>query len=206
MPDFTWRPHGNDAERMVMIGSTGSGKTTLARSLVANADRVVWWDTKAMGESGFEQRVTWAPEHAELIAATDRLEVAPDPHRDHTEQMDEVAHAVYQRGNILFVVDDAMGVMAQRAPQWTNNVVTMGRSRGVGLLTIVQRVHHIPRVLMTEAEHTLAFELHGRTDIERLVDECSPDLAVVAELQRFEYVWYSRRDRLAVKVPPLKIA
>lgn len=203
----SFRAEGRDAERMIVIGKTGSGKTELVKLVAAQAERVMWWDTKRLNEGGFGVAPPPAgpAELAALLDAQPHVTVQPDPNLNATEQLDALAHAVYEHGNVLFVVDDAMNAMGVAPPHWINNIVTMGRSRGIGLISIVQRAHHIPRVLLTEAEHVVAFELHGESDVKRLREEVAQELEQTTGLQRFHFAWYSRGTREITICPPLPL-
>ena len=67
---------------------------------------------------------------------------------------------------------------------------------GVGFMGLVQRVHRIPLIFITEAEHIIAFELHGESDVRRLATEGDKSLEAAATLERYDYLWYDRDARI----------
>jgi energy-coupling factor transporter ATP-binding protein EcfA2 len=201
---------------MVIAGTTGSGKTTLAVMLAEQSQRAVWIDLKGLNDPGWPvvQALkfpdigvsTSAPYLAARLAEWPRITVqlSDMPGMSDLEQVDRVAHAAYKLGNVLLVLDDAMGVHTVNPPYYLNRVITMGRARGVGFLAIVQRAHRIPRVLMTEAEHLVAFELPGAEDVDRLAREANPALAAAGDLRRWHYIWYAREQRITQAFNPLR--
>lgn len=212
----TFRAAGEDAQRMVIVGATGSGKTTKAREIVelaraGHAD-VVYFDVKGLNDFGFP--VVSAESIADPEALTKALDdeetngaitVMLDPFGDPIEQLDTAARSAFVRGNLLFVLDDAMGVEGSKVSKWIGNIITQGRARGVGFLAIVQRIHWVPLIFLTEAEHIVTFEIHGEADRDRLERDGHPELAAAGGLQRFEYLWYSREDRSVVAFAPIAL-
>ncbi|MCY3670065.1 MAG: type IV secretion system DNA-binding domain-containing protein [Alphaproteobacteria bacterium] len=175
-----WRPHGADAQRVAVVGATGSGKTTLVRQLLERAQRVVAYDPKGLGEHGLP---------AGDAATGERVAVLRDPTTEPDAEVDAVCREVWARGNVLLVLDDAMVLSGTKPPHWLQVVVTMGRSRGIGVLSVVQRPRTVPRILLTEAEHVIAFRVRHPDDAELLARLASRRLAAAAALPRYDYVW-----------------
>lgn len=212
MSGIVWRASGTDAQRAFIAGRTGSGKTTLAVQLASQAPRTVWLDPKGLNDPGWPtlQALGFPMEWPERYLAARLAEwphvtvqLSDMPGVKDIEQIDRVAEAAYKLGNTLLVVDDAMGVMTTDPPYYLNRVLTMGRSRGVGFMGIVQRTHRIPRVLLTEAEHVIAFEMVGAEDVDRLVREVGPEMAAARDLRRWHYIWNDREQRQVHRFAPL---
>jgi hypothetical protein len=214
----TIRPRvtGEDAQRIFVVGATGSGKTTLAVELASGAARAVWLDVKGDNAPGWP-----AVQAASLadLSGLDRaahldallnvhgqhlvVQLATRPDLKDADQLDAVAEAAYELCNVLLVVDDAMGVVGTTPPYYLNRVLGMGRSRGVGCMTVAVKAHHIPRDFLNQAEHVIAFEVSNEDDIERLTREASSAFRELPELRRFEYIWYDREQRIAQRFEPL---
>ncbi|PKN80098.1 MAG: hypothetical protein CVU47_09605 [Chloroflexi bacterium HGW-Chloroflexi-9] len=214
-PTIRWRAGGRDAQRIVIAGTTGSGKTTLALMLAEQSHRAVWIDLKGLNDPGWPVVPALkfpdndpAPYLAARLAEWPHITVqlSDMPGMKDLDQVDRVAQAAYKLGNVLLVLDDAMGVLTVDPPYYLNRVITMGRARGVGFMAIVQRTHRIPRVLMTEAEHVVAFELPGAEDVDRLAREAGPALAAARDLRRWHYIWYAREQRITQAFNPLRRA
>lgn len=210
---FRWRAAGADAERMIIIGATGSGKTTKAIELVsmaiAQGARVVWWDTKGLNDPQLPIVKAPALDSAQtldtLLGEYGAITVQLDPAGDDDPQFDGTMRAAFELGNVLVVVDDAMGILQVRATKWLQRVITMGRARGVGFVSVVQRAHWIPRILLSEAEHIVAFELHDVDDLDVLMRTGNRSLERAGTLRRWEYLCYSRRDRHVVACEPIDL-
>lgn len=205
-----FRATGDDAQRMFISGKTGCGKTTVAREIARQARRCVWLDVKGLNEARWPAVVS-AAEFLELegsAARADRLDElldsAPDqrlvvqladrPDVRDDAQVDAAAEAVYARGNVLLVVDDAMGALSVRPPYYLARCLGMGRSRGVGVMSIVTNVHNIPRDMLPQSDHVITGETHNEDDVKRLEREGAVELGAARTLPRHEFLWYSRED------------
>jgi energy-coupling factor transporter ATP-binding protein EcfA2 len=206
---FTPRLRGRDAQRVLIAGKAGSGKTTLAAILAKSARPCLYFDPKALNEPGFATVMTTSAFLAldpGRLSPTFQILVTPDPDgTDDAAQLDRLAKFAFTRGNMLFVVDDAMGVMTVRPPYFVNRIITMGRGRGVGFMAVSQRVHMIPRVLLTEAEHLIVFELHGQDDFDRLTSEGGAEIGEAEALPRYWFYWLDREQRVGQLFQPLEV-
>ncbi|GMU39479.1 MAG: hypothetical protein AMXMBFR23_03450 [Chloroflexota bacterium] len=211
---------GREAERVLISGASGSGKTTFAVQLVREAARAVWVDVKRDNAPGWP--VVYATDFlyagdtpeargarlAEHLGNWPHLTVqlADLPGLSDTDQLDAVAAAVFALGNTLLVLDDAMGVVDSAPPYYLNRILTMGRSRGVGFVGITQRVHRIPLVFLTEAVHLVAFKAYGGSDVDRLARDGHAALAEVRDLAPYSYIWVDRGGGTVQLFKPLRRA
>ncbi|MGE0136099.1 MAG: hypothetical protein AB7L91_19085 [Dehalococcoidia bacterium] len=215
----TFAAMGFDAERLLIAGKTGTGKSSLLLEAIApNVDRLLYISPKRDTPSGwpvlvaseFMGQPSAAGFLAEQLTLAPRITVhftsAPAGMRNTAEfyatQIDAVARAAFDHGNLLLVLDDVAMVVGTQPPGGLNDIVIAGRSRGVGFAGLTQRVHNIPRVFLDQATHVVAFRQQGKDDVDRLVRECHPDLAAASALglpdtsrgERVgEFIWYDDR-------------
>lgn len=217
MTPFAFVSTGKDAQRAFLCGQTRSGKTTLAISLANEAQRAVWLDVKRENDPRWP--VVPATEflyaggsHARMetlsarLAETPRIvvQMADLPAVSDEDQLEAVAEAAFHLGNVLFILDDAMGVMESRPSYYLNRILTMGASRGCGFMAIAQRVHRIPLVFITEAQHVISFVVYGGADEERLVREVDPAFAGVRDLPQRHFIWCDRPAKTVQVFTPLR--
>jgi hypothetical protein len=209
MTRIVYRTDGANAQRMLIAGRAGTGKTTLARDLARRARRAAWVDPKGLNEAGWTH-VVRADRFADLAGAgaragllrrlleehtrivvqlADRPDYAPkNPEQADTIQVDAIAQAAYALGNVLFVLDDLQGVYSSAPSFYARRVLTMGRSRGVGAMGIVTSVYNLPLEFIRQTNHIVAFAQHLEEDVRRLA-AVRPDFAAVAELEGHGYIW-----------------
>lgn len=208
MTHIEWRPVGANAQRTLVVGRSGTGKTTRARALAALAPRAVWLDPKGLNEAGWPHVVmadTFADQETggarasrlrELLDAhgrivvqlADRPDLGKTPKASDAYQVDAVAQAAYTLGNCLFAIDDLQGVMESSPTYYVTRVLTMGRSRGVGSLGMVTSIYRLPLDFVRQTNHIVAYAQHMAEDVERLA-AIHPDLRQAADLEPYEYVW-----------------
>lgn len=233
MASPTFVAQGFDADRMLIAGKTGSGKTSLFLEAVApNVDRMIFISPKreALGGwpvlsaaqfLGIRSRPAFL---AEQFALSPRIVV----HLTRVEaggsrsvvdlygtQIDAVANAAFELGNCLLVLDDVAMVVGAQPPLALNDVVIAGRSQGVGFVGLTQRVHNIPRVFLDQAMHVVAFRQQGAEDVARLAREVNPALAAASDLnlpdtsrgERVgEFIWYDDRSTTVHLPKRLRVA
>ena len=167
------RPKGD--ERLVIVGATGTGKTTLARQLLASFPRIIVIDSKCTyggkgGEPGFEM-VSSPRGLKSLRSSVDFIQYRPDENHQTIDDYNEVYKWCYRRQNLMVYTDEAFLVHhGSYAPDWLRACVTCGRELGIGMMTGTQRPRGIDLRLLTEAEVFIAFDLRHRDDRKRMAE------------------------------------
>lgn len=160
-------------ERGIIIGSTGSGKTTLARSILAQYRYVVAIDPKqtlGSGERGGGHLPGYAlattPRELERSARRyERVQYRPEMAYQNPDDWERVYNWSYRRGNHFSYTDELFDVHAwSRPPQSLRRILTSGRELGIGFLGATQRPRGIDRRLLTEAERYYVFHLRDPDD------------------------------------------
>lgn len=162
-------------ERAFFVGSTGSGKTTLAKSLLWNRPHVVVLDPKrkfTLPESWpYEQVIVESVKAANDI--TDERTIIYRPSVDEMlDSCDNFFRWIFERENTLLFVDETMAVTPKRTRTgyWHGRCIQEGRERGIGMWHATQRPAAIPLNILTESEHIFTFRLANPADRKRMGD------------------------------------
>lgn len=209
-------------DRVLVLGSTGSGKSVLINHLAAGYRcQVLLLDTKdEFTIPGVERvhdvsAIDWNQRIIHLVDETGDLKM--------TERLFRVAgrrKAGRERAGTygLVIVAHELGDLCQdtpgAAPPALSAYIRKQRAHGGGLLVGSQRPRNIPRIARTEATHIFAFA--PGFDPEDLpvvaaclgmsVPGCVDALEQAASLSptgEHSYIWHDRRARTTVIRPPL---
>ena len=162
-------------QRAILVGATGTGKTTLMRQLLRPYPAIIVIDSKCTyggkeGEPGFEL-VHTPSQLRRLRRSCNFIQYRPDENHQSVSDYDEVFKCCYLRQEIMIANDEAFLVHhGSHAPDWLRACVTCGRELGIGMITGTQRPRGIDLRLLTEAEIYIAFALRHRDDRKRMAE------------------------------------
>lgn len=181
-------------EHMMVVGDTGTGKTTLVAKLLADKEWIVSLRSKDdnVGLPG------------KLIKKADAIDDVKH-HRfvlfpKYEEQRQQFALAfdrVYKEGGWYLYIDELHGVsQLGGAMKWhIERLLTQGRSLGITVITGLQRPVQVSRFALSQSTHLLSFRQEGR-DVKTLVEATTPRIKeALSELDRYEFLWYYRPER-----------
>lgn len=169
----TLRPKAD--ERLIIVGATGTGKTTLARQILLPTKILIVIDSKCTyggkgGEPGFEM-VSRPSQLKGLRSSVRRIQYRPDENHQTVDDYNEVYKWCYRRQDLTIYTDEAFLVHhGSYAPDWLRACVTCGRELGIGMVTGTQRPRGIDLRLLTEAEIFVSFDLRHRDDRKRMAE------------------------------------
>jgi ABC-type oligopeptide transport system ATPase subunit len=186
------------SDRVALIGTTGSGKTTLAEQLLPELPHVVVYDTKG--------RINWG-KRWRLYRNFDALRKARESHvvfrpdyaqvRD-ADSVDRFWAWVFKRGNTTAYADEVTdfcpGPMVY--PFQFGRCITRGRELGVTVWSGSQRPAGIPKICLTESETTFVFFLKSIDDRKRVADDTGLDSKAIFDLDKhYFYVVHQAEKR-----------
>ena len=160
-------------QRMMIVGASGTGKTTLAREILRNYGRVLVIDPKCTygdkkGEPGFTL-VRSPRQLRSLNQGHTHIQFRPGEDHQTLVAYNEVYEWAYRQGQrgvgYMVYTDEVYLVMAgSSSPKWLTNCITCGRELGVGMINGSQRPIGVDRRIFTESETFVAFRLMHEDD------------------------------------------
>ncbi len=162
-------------QRMMIVGATGSGKTTLAARLLPSSGALLVIDSKCTfgGVGGREDlwRVSTPSQLRRLPKKATRIQYRPDVAFQNIDAYDEVFEWAFRRQKVFVYVDETFLVMkGTYSPDYLRACITSGRELGIGMVFATQRPSGIDQRILTESEHFAMFRLRKKLDRERMAD------------------------------------
>ena len=174
-------------DRYAFVGKTRSGKTAMAMVLAGTFARVlpypweVWWvdtkndpdDLRDLRRWGFRNAASLEDQKTSLITGAKYFYVVSgdvrfDPAT--VEQVQEICRKAYERKHVIVVIDEyVQAVPSQRnAGMALLNIFQRGGGRKVGIIGLTQEPCYVPRQLISQATHTVMFNVSYGYDVDYL--------------------------------------
>lgn len=176
-----------NSERIAFIGSTGSGKTQLAKFFLSRLNRVVVIDPKHMFRlDGFKTTKRFPAWQKEF-----KLIYRPRVNDD--SDLYEYIRKLYKLKNVTIYVDE-MATLSEMFPYSTaalGDIARVGREPRVALWSAMQRPRGTPRIFLSESETFFVFNLRAREDREYIKGYAGDE--TTERIPRFHF-WHIRTD------------
>jgi len=159
-----------ETERVLIAGTTGSGKSELEKALLTNRHNVVVHDPKAEFELDKARYVTNPHNLGDLRVGDPRpIIYQPEPHYNNYETNDMFFRWVYYRKNTTLAIDELTAAFRLGAPNtWLTACIVQGRSRHISMFALTQRPSKIPIEILSESTHRFMFEMEWMDDVKRM--------------------------------------
>lgn len=185
--------------RSLLAGKTGSGKTFLARHILASSPRLVVIDPKSM-LTDWDLTDTNRDSLRALEEGEDvRLRVTKP------ENYLPVLARAYAARDVMIYIDEVYAVVppGDKPPKEFTDVWTRGRELNIGAMAATQRPVWIPIVLMSEAENYFIFRLNMEEDRKRVTS--FTDVALYKPvLDRYGFWFYNSDSSKPVYIQKYK--
>lgn len=195
-------------DRVAAIGQTGSGKSWLMAYMLATREFVVVHDGK--GTTWIPGTKRFKPEWQgyKLVRTVDELARVRLKGRDSVRLIYRPTAAAMMAGDERFFgwvyrskgwtcyVDELTLVQTGTMPgRNLMSCITRGREKGIEMWIGTQRPMAIPKICLTEAEHTYSFFLKDLADRQRIESSAGIDSMDIWELQKREFLYARQADR-----------
>jgi hypothetical protein len=187
-------------ERIVNVGKTGSGKTYLGKMYCGGFDNVMVLDTKGT--------FTW--DKVPVIRSFDQLRkqkggkfiYRPIDSEMNEDYYDAFFEFCYRRGETMVFVDELAQVMESASdilPNW-KNIMQRGRELNVGIFNCTQRPRGVPKMCLSESEHTFCFRLKLEDDRKHMAEFMGREIVDVPLKNHGFFYMHESMDK-AILVP-----
>lgn len=169
-------------DRVFFVGSTGSGKTTLAKALLWGKRYLVVLDPKHQftlpDEWKYGYVITSSLNEAKAIE-DERTIIYRPSFEEARGRCEDFFQWIFERENVTVYVDEVFPIVPNnRIGYWFGRCIVEGRAKGVSVWSATQRPASIPLTLMTESEHFFVFRLANPDDRKRMGDWGNPKLGL----------------------------
>lgn len=187
-------------DRSVFIGKTGSGKTYAGKMYARGFQNVMVLDTKGT--------FTW--DKVPVVRTFDKLQklgagkfiYRPIDSEMNEDYYDAFFEFCYKRGETVVFVDELAQVMDSASdilPNW-KNIMQRGRELNVGIMNCTQRPRGVPKMALSESEHTFCFRLKLEDDRKHVAEFMGREIIDV-QLKKHGFFYMHESMDKAVLVP-----
>lgn len=192
----------DDTQRHVIVGTTGSGKTTFGAWCLSmrRYDKMPW----LLIDFKHDPLIEKIP-RLEEIGVRDRIPsqpglyvVRPLPGEIDDGDVTELLFRVWEKERTGLFFDE--GYMIPRLDKGLRTVLTQGRSKQIPIISLSQRPAFISPFLLSESEFKTVFYLDHPADIDRM-NEWMPYCDPSTLPDHYSY-WYGRKGRQFATLAP----
>lgn len=184
-------------QRVAIIGKTGSGKSYLIRKVSHQFKRVLFFDPKHEHGDLKGQTTHTVETTKKVLEKKDNFFIIYQPYDLSPETWNEVCEAVFRKGNMVVVMDEVERWSSPRVVEWHDKIIRMGRTRGIGIIHLIQRPAFIDNYILSESEHFIIFNLNLESDRKKVEGVIGEVAEKARDLTAYHFLYYSPLEREA---------
>ena len=186
-------------ERVFICGKTGTGKSYLAKRLIQSFNKYIIYDPDLEhSELGFV--VNNISDFKKAISEKSKVVYQPKSY----EQLEfiEVCEFIFNNlYNVVFMVDEIADLAPNNAiPSSFSMIIRRGSKRGIGCISITQRVAHVDKTPIAQSEHFMSFYQFLDNDIDKIKEFIGKDALKLRELKPYYFLYFSN-NKIEFKDP-----
>lgn len=185
-----------NSDRVMILGTTGSGKTVLAKRLLTNQSRLIVIDPKHTFKADnmrMNKRLSFPP------FWKNDFRVILRPRRDDDSRLADFLITAFKKKNVT-IYNDELAVMEERYPESMSvlkEIALTGREKRVSLWNATQRPRNVPKIFFTEAEVFFCFTLRSEEDRDHIAGFIGNEVESRIPLHEF---WYYRAGDESIRL------
>lgn len=189
-------------QRTLILGSTGSGKTTMGAWLLSHApfDEMpyVMIDYK---RDGLLAKIKHKKEIQldQMPTKPGLYHLKPNPVSD-DEKMEEWLYAAWRKREIGLYVDEALRLPTKKTGAF-ESILTQGRSLHIPVISLSQRPVDLTRYAFSESNHVVIFRLTDIRDRKKVGEYVPVDTDY--KLRKFHSLWYNVDKNMSFGMSPV---
>jgi hypothetical protein len=171
-------------ERAFFVGTTGSGKTELAKHFLSRMNRVLVIDPK------FEFTLDGFRRAKSLPYFGNNFKIIYRPRDEDDFDLSQLIHRIFKMRNAVIYVDELATIVEQfpYTIRKLSQVVREGRGKKVQLWSATQRPRRIPLIFKTESENIFQFFLRDEDDRDHMTGYIGREANDPLEFFNFRYI------------------
>jgi len=159
-------------EHIVFCGTTGSGKTFLAKRMLENYPRVFLFDTQNSLMLKDSTKITTPHNLRKKLKAFDRIRYVPDLEyrnkSDYNKVIKELFNSPYSQNRVIYIDEIFHLGYGMSFPDWLSRGISTARQKKISLWTSSQRPMNIPMAILTESRRIYLFYLSYADDLKKI--------------------------------------
>lgn len=176
----------NNSDRVLILGTTGSGKTVLSKYLLADQSRLIVIDPKHTYKADRLNK-----NRMKYPAFTKNFRLLVRPGRADDERLADFLLTAFKKKDVT-IYNDELAVMEERYPATVSilkEIALTGREKRVSLWNATQRPRFIQTLFKTESEVWFTFRLQSEEDRKHVAGYIGNEAESPIPLHQF---WYYR--------------
>ena len=123
------------------------------------------------------------------------------------EEFDYIAKEIWQRVNIVFVVEECESYLGERMAlsPYAFKIVLQGRNRGIGVIAVTRRIANLSKTVFSLSDHVFLFRFFAPNDIRYCQEFVGREWATrLQKLPKYRFIYYGAEGEL-IECPPIPI-